>query len=98
MERQTQMVADRIKNSECLQKNETQKEYLSFFEQLAQARKKAGLTQEEVAQRMGTTATVVARLESGGGKKRHSPTVATLRKYARAVGCQLKISLSPAAQ
>ncbi len=69
----------------------------SFFLQLTQARHQAGLTQEQIAERMGTTATTIARLESGGGKKRHSPTISTLRKYASALGCQLEIKLIPKA-
>lgn len=61
--------------------------------ELLRARKKSGLTQAEVASRMGTTNTVVARLEAGGGSKRHSPSLTTLRRYAKAVGRQLHIRL-----
>lgn len=61
--------------------------------ELLRARKKSGLTQAQVATRMGTTNTVVARLEAGGGRKRHSPSLATLRRYAKAVGRQLHIRL-----
>ncbi len=57
------------------------------------ARKAAGLTQAEVAERMGTKTSAVARLEAGGGNKKHSPSIATLQKYAQAVGCQLEIRL-----
>jgi transcriptional regulator with XRE-family HTH domain len=53
------------------------------------------LTQAEVAARMGTKTPAVARLEAGGGGKRHSPSVATLRRYAQAVGCRLEIHLRP---
>ena len=42
---------------------------------------------------MGTKVPAVARLESSGGKHRHSPTLETLRKYAHAVGCELVIQL-----
>ena len=63
----------------------------SFFE----ARKSAGLTQEEVAKRMGTTKSAVSRLESSLGNNRHSPSVATLRKYAEAIGYRLEIRLLP---
>jgi hypothetical protein len=42
---------------------------------------------------MGTKTPAVARLESGGGLKKHSPSISTLRKYARAVGCNLEIKL-----
>jgi len=54
------------------------------------ARTQAGLTQEAVAERMGTTKSAVSRLESAG---KHSPSLATLKKYAHAVGCQLEIKL-----
>ena len=67
----------------------------TLFAALLHARNHAGLTQTEVAERMGTTTSAVARLESGGGSKKHSPSVATLRKYAEAVGCTLEIALVP---
>ena len=68
-------------------------EEFALFDELLKARKAAGLTQEEVAQRMGTKVPAVARLEAGGGSKKHSPSVKTLRKYADAVGCELEIKL-----
>lgn len=66
-----------------------------MFDELFAARKKAGLTQSQVAERMGTGTPSVARLEAGGGKKQHSPSIATLRRYAEAVGCRLEIKLVP---
>lgn len=68
-------------------------EEFDLFDQMLQARKTAGLTQEDVANRMGTKVPAIARLESSGGKHRHSPTLETLRKYAHAVGCDLVIQL-----
>ena len=56
------------------------------------ARHCAGLTQEAVAIRMGTTKSAVSRLEASG---KHAPSMASLRKYAEAVGCTLKIELVP---
>ena len=64
-----------------------------LFDELLKARMEAGLTQAEVARRMGTKTPAVARLEAGGGNKKHSPSILTLRKYARAVGCHLEIRL-----
>jgi transcriptional regulator with XRE-family HTH domain len=72
-----------------------QTEEFALLDELLKARRQAGLTQSEVAQRMGTQTPAVARLESGGGSRRHSPSVATLRKYASAVGCRLEIRLLP---
>jgi transcriptional regulator with XRE-family HTH domain len=60
---------------------------------LLRARKEAGLTQAEVAERMGTKTSAVARLEAGGGSQKHSPSIATLEKYAEAVGHRLEIRL-----
>ena len=69
-----------------------------LFDALFKARTKAGLTQAEVAERMGTQTPAVARLEAGGGSKKHSPSIATLQKYATAVGCRLEITLVPLSQ
>ncbi len=69
------------------------KEEFSLFDELLKARLGAGLTQTEVANRMGTKTPAIARLEAGGGNKRHSPSISTLRKYASAVGCHLEIKL-----
>jgi len=67
-------------------------EYTLAHEMLA-ARARAGLTQEAVAARMGTTKSAISRLEAAG---KHAPSVASLRRYAAAVGCTLKIELIPA--
>lgn len=67
-------------------------EYALAHEMLA-ARARAGLTQEAVAARMGTTKSAISRLEAAG---KHAPSVASLKKYAAAVGCTLKIELVPA--
>lgn len=67
-------------------------EYALAHEMLT-ARARAGLTQEAVAGRMGTTKSAISRLESAG---KHAPSVASLKKYAAAVGCTLKIELVPA--
>ena len=53
-----------------------------------EARTRAGLTQEQLARRMKTTQSVIARLESG----RTHPSTKTLEKLARATGTRLKIS------
>lgn len=74
---------------------EFEKEYaaadaeFSVLEALVKARAKAGLTRAELATRLGTTQSAIARLESGGT----SPSFATLRKYAAATGKRLEIKL-----
>src|SRR5438034_11623436 len=74
---------------------DAQAEEFALLDELLNARRQAGLTQAEVAARMGTKTPAVARLEAGGGSRRHSPSVSTLRKYAQAVGCRLEIRLRP---
>lgn len=61
-------------------------------DQLLKARTRAGLTQDAVAERMGTTKSAVSRLEGSG---KHSPSLGTLRRYAKAVGCELQVKLVP---
>jgi ribosome-binding protein aMBF1 (putative translation factor) len=63
----------------------------SLVAALIEARTRAGLTQEQVAQRMKTTQAVIARLEGGGSK----PSTRTLERYAEATGSRLKITLEP---
>jgi HTH-type transcriptional regulator/antitoxin HipB len=58
---------------------------------LAEARNKRGLTQTELAKRIKTSQTAVARLESGRGK----PTWETIKRYARAVGARASLRLVP---
>jgi transcriptional regulator with XRE-family HTH domain len=70
-------------------------EEFALFDALVSARQQAGLTQMEVAERMGTKTPAVARLEAGGGRQHHAPTLTTLRKYAAAVGCRLEVKLVP---
>lgn len=60
------------------------------------ARQAVGLTQEEIARRMGTTKSAVSRLEASlGRRQRFSPTLSTLRRYADALGCKLELRLTP---
>jgi DNA-binding XRE family transcriptional regulator len=67
--------------------------------QMLRARSRAGLTQDAVAKRMGTTKSAISRLESAA---KHAPSLATLKRYASAVGCELQVRLRrprhPAAQ
>ena len=68
-----------------------EEEYTLVREMLA-ARARSGLTQEAVADLMGTTKSAVSRLEAAG---KHAPSLTTLKKYAQAVGCHLEIKLVP---
>ena len=74
--------------------NALEDEYSTLGE-LLRARQHAGLTQAEVAERMGVAQASVARLESSAGSRKHAPSISTLRRYATAVGCDLRITLAP---
>src|SRR6185312_11190427 len=66
-------------------------EEFAFLDEVLKARAEAGLTQAEVAERIGTTQSAVARLESAEPK--HSPSIATLQKYAKALGYTVQLKL-----
>jgi transcriptional regulator with XRE-family HTH domain len=63
-----------------------------LIEELVRARAAAKLTQTELAERLGTTQSAVARLEGGGV----SPSFTTLRRYAEATGTRLTVAFVPA--
>lgn len=63
----------------------------AFLDEILKARAETGLTQAELAARIGTTQSAVARLEAPGGG--HSPSIATLQKYANALGYRLQVRL-----
>ena len=65
----------------------------SLLREFLKARQRAGLSQAEVAERMGTQAPAVTRLESSLTSGKHSPSISTLKKYAEALGCRLEIKL-----
>lgn len=64
----------------------------ALIRELLYARQHAGLTQEAVAKKIGTTKSAISRLES---VSKHAPSITTLKKYANAVGCDLIIKLEP---
>lgn len=66
----------------------------ALLDLLLKARHEAGLTQAQVAERMGTVPPAVARLERALATGKHSPSLATLRKYAHAVGKKIVLELA----
>lgn len=66
-------------------------EEFDFLDEILKARAATGLTQADVAARIGTTQSAIARLESPVGK--HSPSIATLQRYASALGYRLQLRL-----
>jgi hypothetical protein len=68
-------------------------EEFALLDELLIARTNAGLTQAQVAERMGTKPPAISRLMASLASDKHSPSVATLRKYAAACGKKLQIRL-----
>ncbi len=71
-----------------------EREEALLLDALLKARQRAGLTQAEVAVRMGTLAPAVARLERSLATGKHSPSIATVRKYVKACGKRLVFQLA----
>ena len=65
-----------------------------LLDALLKARQDAGLSQAQVAERMGTQAPAVARLERSLATGKHSPSLETLRKYANACGKRLVLKVA----
>jgi ribosome-binding protein aMBF1 (putative translation factor) len=60
--------------------------------ELVKARQRAGLSQSELAVRMGTSQSTIARLESG----QTLPSTKTLLRFAKATGCKIEVRLRAA--
>ena len=87
-----EVLAEDLKDTEFLKEYEASEKELQGFDEILKARFEAGLTQEAVAQRMGTSQAAVARLEGNLSKGRY-PSVRSMQRYAKAVGKHLEIRL-----
>ena len=66
-----------------------------LLKQIIEARKRLGLSQADIAELMQTKQASISRLESSLSSGTHSPSIATLKKYANAMGYNLDIKLTP---
>ena len=73
--------------------NKLNREELAILDEILAARKEAGLSQAQIAKRMGTQAPAIARLENALATGKHSPSLSTLRKYAAALGKRVELHL-----
>ena len=90
-----EMIDEWMKEPEFVAEYDALADEFALFDEMLKARKNAGLTQADIAKKMGTKTPAIARLEASGRHKKHSPSLATLQKYADAVGCRLDIRLIP---
>ena len=80
-----------MKDPEYRREYEALEEEFALASAIIEARSRAGLTQEELAARMETSQSAIARLESG----RVIPSGRTLKRFAKATGTRLRISFEP---
>ena len=80
-----------LKNPAVRKEYDALEEEFALIAAVAKARIRAGLTQAQLAKRMKTTQSTIARLESGRGR----PSTRTLTRFAKATGHRLKISFEP---
>jgi len=88
-----QMGQEWMKDPEFRKEYDALEDEFQYYDELLKARKRAGMTQEQIAEKMGTKREAVTRIEPLRG--RTSPSMKTLKKYAEAVGCKLQIKLVP---
>lgn len=89
-----QMVAKMLENPAVHAEHERlNKEEFAILNEILAARHAAGLSQAQVAERMGTKAPAIARLESALASGKHSPSLNTLRRYAAALGKRVEVHL-----
>ncbi len=81
---------------------EVKEEYIALSpayelrKKLIRLRKQAGLSQEQLAEKLHTKKSNISRLENVNSKI--SPTISTVEKYAQAIGFQMEVSFSPLTQ
>ncbi len=80
-----------LKNKKVKEEYEALEPEFSLLKQILKARNETGLSQADIAKRMGTKAPAITRLESSLTSGQHSPSIATLKKYAAALDCRLEI-------
>lgn len=94
------MKHDELKKS-ALDKKAVREEYealepeFNLLRAMLSARQKTGISQAEIAKRMGTKPPAITRLESSLTSGKHSPSISTLKKYAKALGYHLEIRFVP---
>ncbi len=91
MQSHKELRAKALSNAEVKAEFDKLRDQYALLDEFLKVRAAQGLTQAQVAQKIGTTQSAVARMESGRGK--HSPSLATLSKYAEALGCKLEVKL-----
>lgn len=90
-----EMVAVWMKDPAFRKGYEALDEEFEIIKQIVMIKKRLRITQAAIAKQMGTHASAVNRLELSLGNGKHSPSLNTLRKYAKALGCKIEIKFKP---
>ena len=85
-------LGEQMKDPEFQKARHALDEEFEVLESIIKAREKAGLTQEQLAKRIGTKQPALSRLERGGFNR---ATIETLRKIAEALDVRLVVRLEP---
>ena len=80
-------VKEQLKNPEFAKEYEALEEEYEVARQIIHARIHAGLTQKELAEKIGTRQSNVSRIENGN----YNPSIATLKRIAQATGTKLQV-------
>jgi len=80
-------IKEQLKNPEFAKEYEALGEEYEVVRQIIKARIKAGLTQKELAERIGTRQSNVSRIENGN----YNPSIAILKRIAQATGTKLQV-------
>lgn len=87
---------DALNDAEVREEYEKLKPIYELRKQLIALRKEAGLTQEDLAEKLHTKKSNISRLESVNSKI--SPRLSTIEEYAHAMGYEVKIDFIPSVQ
>jgi len=94
MQTHEELITKALQNSAVKEEYERlEHEEMPILDAILHARINAGITQVEIANKMNTKPSAIARLESSLQNGKHSPSIATLSRYARALGKRLEINL-----
>lgn len=89
----------RTLKNKALKRTSVRKEYVklepefTLLKEMLRARNKAGLSQAQIAERMGTKSPSITRLESSLISGKHSPSLSTIKKYLDALDYRLEIKV-----
>ena len=89
MEEWTKVKKELLKNKAAYKEYKRLKPKYLLVSQLIEARIKSGMTQKELAKKLGTKQSAIARLESGNA----NPTIAFLEKTSKALGTKITLSI-----